>query len=184
MSEPEPETPVLRVHKRGPLKRDEHVPDAKICISEGLPASPTAVEGIYCADGEAIANRLWDSLPGGTIDRLIIRLLERRATLLRVGFLSIDEAVRLAETPEREPRWAKGQRVEFAESICEREPDMCCRGGTVLSVTPGALDLCQVLFDGEVASRVMPETYLVEHQQTGCSGADVGPVGSGGGLRG
>jgi hypothetical protein len=40
----------------------------------------------YASDAEALADALWTSLPGGTIDRLTERMLFRGASLLRVAY--------------------------------------------------------------------------------------------------
>lgn len=41
---------------------------------------------LYKEQGETLAEALWSALPGGTLDILIARLLERRASLFRVPF--------------------------------------------------------------------------------------------------
>lgn len=40
----------------------------------------------YQAEGKALANAIFDSLPGGTIDQLILEMLTRRASMFRVPF--------------------------------------------------------------------------------------------------
>lgn len=169
MSESIPGVRVVPVHKRDALHRDDRVPDAEIAICQRLPTDLESLVETYAADGRQIADLLWDSLPGGTVDVLIIELMQRRASLMRVGFMTVDEISWMVEgrRDDRRPRWSKGRRVELAESLCEREPDMRGQGGTVLAVTQGALDTCQVLFDGETKSRIVPETYLVEHRRVG-----------------
>ncbi len=37
-------------------------------------------------EGRMVADALWHHLPGGTVDQILLRLLERRASLLRVRF--------------------------------------------------------------------------------------------------
>ena len=41
---------------------------------------------VYHEQGQILADALWSALPGGTLDILIARLLERRASLFRVPF--------------------------------------------------------------------------------------------------
>lgn len=41
---------------------------------------------LYTEQGQILADALWSALPGGTLDVLIARLLERRASLFRVPF--------------------------------------------------------------------------------------------------
>lgn len=40
----------------------------------------------YNQQGQTLAEALWSALPGGTLDVLVARLLERRASLFRVPF--------------------------------------------------------------------------------------------------
>lgn len=94
MSEP---VRVVAVHKRDGLHRNEQIPDAEIATCQELPADLMSLVGVYATDGQQVADLLWDSLPGGTIDALIIALMQRRASLMRVGFLSVDEITRLTE---------------------------------------------------------------------------------------
>ena len=89
---------VLSLHRREPTTRDEVVPVATIYIDGDLPQG-FAGEA-YEQDAKVLANLLWDMLPGGTIDQLLMQLMERRAALLRVGFLSVDEIARLVGKPE------------------------------------------------------------------------------------
>lgn len=93
---------VLTMYRREGLSRDEHVPDLEVYVTRKLP--PECDPEVYRADAEALARHLWYALPGGTVDRLIVELMERRASLFRVGFLSADElravaAARRGELP-------------------------------------------------------------------------------------
>ena len=162
---------VLSLHRREGLFRGEVVPAAAIYIDGDLPAECSP--DVYEADATALVDLLWNTLPGGTVDQVLAQLMARRVSLLRVGFLSVDELVGLNDAREHKSRWAVKQRVELAESICAQEPEMRSRGGTVLAVTVGALDMCQVLFDGETKSRIVPETYLMERQEMDGRGPDL-----------
>ena len=64
----------------------------------GVPARIAALEEIpkvldtgkacqlYEHQGQVLADALWSALPGGTLDVLLARLMERRASLFRVPF--------------------------------------------------------------------------------------------------
>lgn len=78
---------VIALYKRDGLRRDEEVPSTLISIADRLPA--VATPELYDDDAEALVNALWDALPGATIDRVLQRLMVRRASLLRVGYLSV-----------------------------------------------------------------------------------------------
>lgn len=95
MSEDIPGVRVVAVHKRDGLHRNEQIPDAEIAICQELPSDLMSLVGVYATDGQQIADLLWDMLPGGTIDQLLMQLMERRAALLRVGFLSVREIAQL-----------------------------------------------------------------------------------------
>lgn len=93
---------VLTVHRREGLSESEHVLGLEVYVTREL--SPEYDPEVYRVDAEALARHLWDALPGGTVDRLIVELMERRASLFRVGFLSADElravaAARRGELP-------------------------------------------------------------------------------------
>lgn len=92
---------VLSLHKQEPLcEDDEPLPDMELHVSRPLPRDlpPEAMAELYKTDAQSLARRLWDILPGGTIDQLLIELMQRRASLLRVGFMSLDQVAKLAES--------------------------------------------------------------------------------------
>jgi hypothetical protein len=60
-------------------------------IAEQIPAmgvenfSVKDAQALYATQGRVLADALYDSLPGGTLDELLAELLQRRASLFRVG---------------------------------------------------------------------------------------------------
>lgn len=87
---------VLQVHvlKRQPTLRDETVPDLVITASRSIRDDEGVPE--FVADAARIVDALWDTLPGGTIDRMVIELIQRRASVLKVGLLSAAEVAALS----------------------------------------------------------------------------------------
>jgi protein required for attachment to host cells len=75
---------------------DEIVPPLEITADEPFPelsaqderssshAWTVKIRNAHERCAEEIAERLWRSLPGGTWDRLVAKMVERHATLLRV----------------------------------------------------------------------------------------------------
>ena len=61
---------------------------ARIAALEEIPRILDAGKArqLYNLQGNILAEALWAALPGGTLDVLIARLLERRASLFRVPF--------------------------------------------------------------------------------------------------
>jgi hypothetical protein len=76
---------------------DQVIEDARIHITGKLPESKGPIESlpeflaalakVFDSQAEAIETALHDSLPGGTYDRLLGRMLERKATHFRVSFM-------------------------------------------------------------------------------------------------
>lgn len=67
------------------LIRIEHeAPDLPHNIPSGEYAQRAGVR--FASEGAALAEAIWSSCPGGTVDALIAALLARRASLLRVTF--------------------------------------------------------------------------------------------------
>lgn len=56
--------------------------------ARGDPEWMRRYEAFYAVQAHAIADTLLESLPGGTVDRLLAELLTRRASLLRVPFIT------------------------------------------------------------------------------------------------
>lgn len=83
----QPDT-VVHVRRAGPLN-DLHVPVLRIQAMAEMPEADSlpslfATREIFIADGRAIADALHQHLPGGTLNQVMIRLLEITATSLHV----------------------------------------------------------------------------------------------------
>lgn len=77
----------VRVHCAQPTG-DKTVEPVTIQIATTFPDIEDGNEARleHQSDADAIADALWQSLPGGTLDELTAALLLRRASLLRVAF--------------------------------------------------------------------------------------------------
>jgi hypothetical protein len=73
------------VHRAGAIG-DQHVPKLTIVAVDEMPEHATlgSARLDYIHEGQTIADALLDHLSGGVIDQLLARLLERKASLLRV----------------------------------------------------------------------------------------------------
>lgn len=76
-------TPEIFAARAESFTSTEPVPGVVIHITQDLPYGPA--DGQHQSDAENIAGALWLSLPGGTLDRLTVLLLERQASRLRVS---------------------------------------------------------------------------------------------------
>lgn len=83
----------VRVRKAQPMWEGEagstHVGDLVI-IAEDTIKDDEGRE-VQRQDAVAIVDALWDTLPGGTLDQILIEFMQRRASLFRVGYLSVQE---------------------------------------------------------------------------------------------
>lgn len=69
----------------------ERVPSTHIMVSKEQPPLGAFVSDdkfidMYTSEGNAIEDALWKTLPGGTYDRLLLAILTRKASMLRVTF--------------------------------------------------------------------------------------------------
>lgn len=78
----------IAVHKAQRTLEDRPVNDLFIRVSETIPSFPELSQSAkaFALDGKLLADALFDSLPGGTMDSLIAELLKRRASLFVVKF--------------------------------------------------------------------------------------------------
>ena len=69
-----PESVVIRIETEAPS------------IDHGLPGREyTRIAGErFAAQGAALADAIWSTCPGGTVDALLVELLTRKSSLLRV----------------------------------------------------------------------------------------------------
>jgi hypothetical protein len=71
----------IEIHKaNGPVS------DAEIRIFMEQPQSGAGANALFERDADALEDVLNKSLPGGTYDRLLICMLQRRASIFRVAF--------------------------------------------------------------------------------------------------
>jgi hypothetical protein len=85
----------ITVHRAGNIG-DKHVPRLTITAVDEMPDHATLASARidYQHEGQQIADALLDHLPGGVIDQLLARMLERRASLLRITPCVTDVGVR------------------------------------------------------------------------------------------
>lgn len=95
---------------------EPQVPDLTISVVEVIRDD----QGMqtYQEDAKAIVDALWDALPGGTIDQVLIQFMQRRASLFRVGYMSVQE---LAEVSKA--RAAAGAKPDHQPQACRGECD-------------------------------------------------------------
>jgi hypothetical protein len=100
---------------------DEPVPTLELVAYEAAPNFPTLVEAgeAYERDAKTIADALFSSLPGGTIDRLLVEMLSRKASHFRVPYGMLEgyaKASGLTENAIRDLR--SGFDPNSAEAVC------------------------------------------------------------------
>ena len=80
----------LTITKAAPTSRP--VEDLQITFTDSPPddVDLRKAADFYEAEATALAEALWNVLPGGTTDRLIGQLLERRASLFAIPFAEGD----------------------------------------------------------------------------------------------
>lgn len=121
MGEPTPRADeiLLNVHVREALTAGEPVRRGLICVGIPLPADPVETALAMELDAAQIADLLWETLPGGTLDMLVAELMGRRASVLRVGLLSVDEIARLQRERAQPPDvWPDGVPRRRCGAIC------------------------------------------------------------------
>jgi hypothetical protein len=84
------------IHRAEPINGHGGEPTV-ISITELAPAFGPIGEvevavALWTEQGKRLADALYDSLPGGTLDALLAELFRRRASLFRVGFSLPEEA--------------------------------------------------------------------------------------------
>lgn len=72
----DPQPTLIRIEEQAP-QFDHRLPSGEYARLAGAR---------FASEGAALAEAIWSSCPGGTVDALIAALLARRSTLLRVTF--------------------------------------------------------------------------------------------------
>lgn len=76
----------IRVHRAGAIGA-MHVPTLAIYVHEEMPEMRSLEEAraLYLSEGRQIAEALCQHLAAGVVDQILVRLLEHRASLLRIA---------------------------------------------------------------------------------------------------
>lgn len=84
----------LKVHRAGAIG-GKHVPTLAIYAHDEIPHTNSIEEAaaLYRAEGRKIADTLMDHLAGGVVDQILVRLLEHKASLLRIAEPAVKEPV-------------------------------------------------------------------------------------------
>lgn len=100
----------VSVFKAQQTVSDEPVPTLELVAYESAPSFETLEEAAatYEKDAKTIANVLFASLPGGTIDRLLVEMLTRKASHFRVPYGTTEESA----PPKQAPVAAAGWRTD------------------------------------------------------------------------
>lgn len=87
---------IVDVHQAQPVAKDLPVANVTIDIRRPVPELPVGdverYDNLYQQDATAIADALFASLPGGTLDRLIAIMLTRKASHFVVAWESVRRA--------------------------------------------------------------------------------------------
>ena len=77
----------VHIFKAAPIG-DQIIRPTVIHITETIPEMKTleAAEATYWVEADELAEALHEALPGGVLDRLLIRLMEIKASLWRVPY--------------------------------------------------------------------------------------------------
>ena len=79
---------VVTVGKAQRLAPSDEVPNLCIVATDEVESTPSleSAMAIYTEQAEKIVSALYTSLPGGTMDQILIKLLEKKASFFKVKF--------------------------------------------------------------------------------------------------
>ena len=79
---------VVTVGKAQRLAPSDEVPNLCIVATDEVENTPSleSAMAIYTEQAEKIVSALYTSLPGGTMDQILIKLLEKKASFFKVKF--------------------------------------------------------------------------------------------------
>lgn len=91
----------VRAFKAQPVGDDKPAASVTIVIDAGLPKfkSVEKARKTFREDAARIVDTLYATLPGGTLDQVLLALLERKASRYRVAHSSFDGPAGAAENP-------------------------------------------------------------------------------------
>lgn len=89
----------VHIYKAAPIG-DQEIHSVVIHITEPIPElfSMEVAETTYWNEADELAEALHDALPGGILDRLLVRLMEMKATLFRVSHKLPEETLDASPT--------------------------------------------------------------------------------------
>jgi hypothetical protein len=72
----------VRIHKAQQTLKSQQIPSVAIVLDEEIKSAETLeeIDIVFSGDAAAICDALEKSLPGGTFDRLLFYMLERKAS--------------------------------------------------------------------------------------------------------
>jgi hypothetical protein len=81
------EEKTIVIHKAQPLMGDD-VPSLNILIDQEVPEFQNLSDAdfLYQQDAEQLCAALYDTLPGGMFDRLVVEMLKRTISQLKVSY--------------------------------------------------------------------------------------------------
>ena len=64
----------------------QEIANANISITASIPDKGLAeLQELFASEAKLLSDILWESLPSGTIDHLLVNLMERKASYLKVN---------------------------------------------------------------------------------------------------
>jgi hypothetical protein len=88
---------VSRFYKAQSVNVRVPVPDLALLFNETLPDASTHATQLDQAS--RLAGALWDTLPGGVVDALLVEMMRRRSSALKVGHREVDDEVGMPQGP-------------------------------------------------------------------------------------
>jgi hypothetical protein len=92
----------IYVYKAQPISDKMHIQSKTLHIEETLPDSDTIDEGdaLMGLDADKVVMALYEALPGGTFERVLAKMMERKLSHLHVPFAGLRPRDAAAQRPE------------------------------------------------------------------------------------
>lgn len=76
------------IYKAQPTHKGQSVPDLHITAAESFPETENLSRSriLYDVDAKELVDALFNTLPGGTLDAILVHMLDRKRSLLRRKF--------------------------------------------------------------------------------------------------